>query len=187
MIPLRGRSRFTAAALQQDGQCGMEHGEDEIERERGVEEVVGQVLGGPQREQAEHGEAGDGPCGSRAGVNPGERSDTEVHEEHVAEQQHRARGKGREGEEEGRERERDGGESEVAASEPPVGLGAAFGPPVGGEPERIEAEQHGEGDEDFVPFEIFLAGEKLVRPANIHNGCAERSERGKEMPAAVER
>ena len=64
---------------------------------------------------------------------------------------------------------------------------AASGEPVCREIKRVEAEQHGERDEDFVTFKILFALEKFARPADLHERRAECGERGEEMPAAVER
>ena len=92
MIELcRRAGRGAAPPLQPRGQGGVEHGEDEIKRERGVEEFVGQVIGGPNRKQSKHRESGDGLGDGNFFVKPRERRDDcgSEHRERPSEQRPR--------------------------------------------------------------------------------------------------
>src|ERR1035437_1483162 len=163
----------------------MKYGEDEVKRERGVEQFVGQMFRCPKREQAEHGESGDRLSDGNFFVEPCERGDSEVNQENKAEQQQGPLRERREREEKRGERQRDGGKREIAAGEPPVRLRAALGEPVRRAPQRVEAEQHGERDEDFAALKIFFVLEEFVRPADLHECRAQRRERREKIPAAV--
>ena len=52
---------------------------------------------------------------------------------------------------------------------------------------RVEAQQHRQGNEDFVARKIFFRLKEFVRPANLHEYRSDGAERGEEKPAAIQR
>ena len=174
-------------ALKPRGQSRMKNRENEIKHQTGVKQFIRQGFRGPEGEQSEHGNAGDRPGGGDCLIKPGDGDGNQVHQENETEQEPRTLRQWRKIEEPGGKCQGNRDQAERRAGQPLVDLAATFRQPVCHEPERVESQQHGEPYEDFVTGEILFADEKPARPANLQDGCPERSQRGEKMPAAYQR
>ena len=165
----------------------MNDSEDEIKRQSHVQQVVVQGLGRPRGEQPEDREAGDGLGGGNFVIQQDENGDDQVNQENEAEHQPRPLRERRKAQEPGGEDQGNGHQSKSGTGKPLVCRTAKFCGPGRPEIQHVEPEQDGQRDQDFVAFKIFFRLEKLSRPADLHERGPGGSQRGQEIPAAVQR
>ena len=165
----------------------MKDGKEEIEREAGIEQFVTERVPGPQREQAEHRQAGEWLGQRNLLLEQNQRGDGQIDQEHKAEHQPGPVGQRLEAQEPGGEDQRRRRQPELGAGQPPVQLAALFRPPGRRQVEHVESEQDGQRNQYLVALEIPFPAEEFARPADLHENGSRCRQRYEKQPAAMER
>ena len=165
----------------------MEHGEDEIKRERRIEQFAGEMLRSPDGEQAEHRQTGDRlGRGSFSSSHASAATARSIRKTKPNSSMGRCAS--------GAKSKKNSVNASATATRPSIApeshrstmVAAALPCQFAASQSALKPSSTASAMKILFPVKIFFTDKKFAGPADLQDGRAERGQRGQEMPAAVQ-